>query len=306
MKKLLIIALTSSLFLTACGEKNEEYYLSNIDKAQAKLEVCEADMMKAMMSQDESAAQKLAEDKECNYAIKAVQEHKRLIREAEIKKAEAEKEAALSLLREKTAKEYTGLTWQDSIKKYSQSECSKSSFFRSDECGVEHEFYLSALEKGKAELGELGFMKLKDEFDTYCSKDARQFSECTVWQEAVKEQGNNYLNQLTLEELVDNHANYCPPSQRGAFSLNRHPACEVLNNVNIQKTKDRVKELVDNHELLKEQYNDCVDKIEILVARTGRTYGDEYNQLSNSVQCSLAQKARNELRLTHDNFKTKM
>lgn len=307
MKKTAILLIITSFLLSACSEKDEQYYLSNYDKAEVKLKQCENDIMVAFTKNDESAIAKLEVDQECKAASSAIKETKRQKRETEKKAREAAEEAKKKEVFAKIEAKYSPLSWQERIKTFSQTECAQKPWLKhSDsnlECLAEHAIYESALESGKAELGKVGFMTLKDQFDTYCSKDARQYTECTVWKEAVKEQGSIYLNTLSLEELINNKSNYCP-SIMGPFS---YQACEILSTVSRKKMDERINELVNNHELLKQEYNKCVDSIATInEQKHSMAYITKRNEITNSIQCVLTKNARTHLQLPFDNFETKI
>ena len=97
-KKTLLIGIFLSI--SACSDHNREYYEANIDKAELKMNECDASMEATFMSKDEEKLEALSKDVECNIAIKVFNEHKRNLakikrelkqRESEIAKKEEEK-----------------------------------------------------------------------------------------------------------------------------------------------------------------------------------------------------------------------
>ncbi|OCG61474.1 hypothetical protein [Gilliamella sp. GillExp13] len=75
LKNVLII-LTTAMVLTGCEEKNEEYYLNNIDSANKKVEQCNQDLEKAFMARDKDGIEKIKKDPECRAAISAIKKDK--------------------------------------------------------------------------------------------------------------------------------------------------------------------------------------------------------------------------------------
>ncbi len=77
MKKSLIVLVLSTLALTACSEKDKEYYLSNIDVAKEKVQQCKAALNTALMLKNEAKFTEVAESKECKAAELALREYER-------------------------------------------------------------------------------------------------------------------------------------------------------------------------------------------------------------------------------------
>ena len=92
MKAKLIILALLSITLTACGDKDLEYYQSNLDAAETKVEQCQKDMANAFNKADEEALKAVSEDLECNFADKAVKAHKSKIAKLKREKERAERE----------------------------------------------------------------------------------------------------------------------------------------------------------------------------------------------------------------------
>jgi len=85
------------LLVTACSDRDREYYEANIEKAESKAEECENAMEAAFRAQDEEKLVAISKDSECNFAVDVFNEHKRKLarvkRELEMKaREEAQKE----------------------------------------------------------------------------------------------------------------------------------------------------------------------------------------------------------------------
>lgn len=100
MKKILLGVLVLGV-LVGCGEKNEEYYFQNLDKAKDKIAVCEADLEKAFKNKDEKTFEKVSNNAECNAANDALKKQ----RQIEYEKAYKERELQAKLAAEKKAEE---------------------------------------------------------------------------------------------------------------------------------------------------------------------------------------------------------
>ena len=77
LKNVLLI-LTTAMVLTGCEEKNEEYYLNNIDSANKKVEQCNQDLGKAFMVSDKGGIEKVEKESECRAAMSAIKKDKKL------------------------------------------------------------------------------------------------------------------------------------------------------------------------------------------------------------------------------------
>ena len=84
MKKILLGVLVLGV-LAGCGEKNEEYYFQNLDKAKDKMTACKADAEKAFKNKDEKAFEKVRNNVECNAASDALQKQRQIDYEKKFK-----------------------------------------------------------------------------------------------------------------------------------------------------------------------------------------------------------------------------
>jgi len=90
-----VITIGALLTITACTERNKEYYEANIDEAEAKANQCEESMEAAFNAEDEKKLEALSKDAECNFAVNVYNDHKRKLarikREAEKRQLEKER-----------------------------------------------------------------------------------------------------------------------------------------------------------------------------------------------------------------------
>lgn len=205
------------LLITACSDRDREYYEANIDEAEKKSKQCEDAMEDAFNSEDEKKIEALSKDAECNFAVKVYGEHKRklarLKREAEKKKQEEKRLAEEEVFQEQYKEKLTNLK-----------SLAYTDFYKMGKgCGA-------------------GFMSKKTpECSAY--KDLREETE-TREVSLLKEKYNNGK----LEEFrdasckgVDFDEAYCAISRKAAK----------------QQNKERVEYYVSNREELKTEFNKC-------------------------------------------------
>mgnify|MGYP000055952275 CR=1 FL=1 len=92
MKARITTVIALSTILTACGDRDLEYYQSNLDSAETKVQQCQKDMEAAFSKRDEKGLKAVSEDLECNFADKAVRDHKSKIARLKREKERAERE----------------------------------------------------------------------------------------------------------------------------------------------------------------------------------------------------------------------
>lgn len=301
MKKISIGMALIAFSLTACEEKNKDYYLSHIDKAESKLASCEAELKQAVKAEDEAKIDKIYKDVECKSAKQALREH----REAELERIRLEEEkkaqAAIAEQKAKIEKELSHLDWQGVAHYYVNNECSTKWMKKDDyTCLALKSFYEEKAQQGKEELSKKSLEALLSEKKAFCSKDKRQFSACDIWQQAVAEQGKSTFEQLSLVELYQkrNSEKYCE------FDSPNYPACSAFRTVFKEKQNEVVNAYSQNYELLKTDYNQCVTAL--------KKVGDHYSKykereaITDNYPCVETQQARNKLGLGYDSFKTLM
>lgn len=212
-----MIALSALILITACSERDRDYYEANIDDAQAKAEECEASMEAAFRTQDEEELESLAKDAECNFAVEVFQEHKRKL--ARIKFEEQRKE------KERVRKEEEKVFEQQYAEQLiALKELPYPDFFslRKD-CGVV--FLAKKTPKCKA------YADLKDEVET---------REIDVLKKQYSEGKLEEYRDSSCKGVEYNEA-YCGLSRTAAR----------------QQKEERVNYYVNNREELKEEFNKC-------------------------------------------------
>ncbi len=289
----LLLTLMMSLLLTACSGKDKDYYLSHPDDAKEKHSACQMEAKEAFRNRDKEKLKQLYDKKsECHYAKEAVKFH----RKQQYKKKQEEKAAKEKLELDKALaeveKQYGELSWQAYTKYFVSSPCRKSFISNASyQCKAELALYEKKKQEGLAELKTKSFDKLLNLKKSYCSQDARRYSVCDIWKAATEEQGVKELSQLDVNSLFEKEDVLC----RDVLS----PACKAFRTVKNKQEKVIIANYVNNYELLKKDYNKCVD------AYQKANWGKQ-GRIALSYPCRQARMARNELRLGYDNFSKKM
>ncbi len=292
MKKLMVVGLLS-IFLVACGEKDENYYFEHQDKAQEKLQSCEEQMMKAFMNLDEKAGRAVDADAECNAAKAAIKkqhnleyEQKRAEEELQKRLAEEARLKAISDIEAQLEKELAGKEWNAVISEYlKQTDCQSYSGGKEPNCIAWKALYDKAVEQGKAELIQYAFADLKMQEPVYCGLDKRRGSACTVWAEARVARAELDLNGLDIEALSAVTDDYC---KNGEYNT-----CDVWKRAWQVKNDIIVKQLVEDDALFVETYNNCF--AELTNIRQADLKWNEKNRredaVVNSYPCNQAKQA---------------
>lgn len=199
--RMLFVLSVLSCFLVGCGDKDDEYYINHIDKAQEKMNDCEKQMTKAFTKRDKAAIEKIRKNTECQSARDAIMVHQRIELEKKQQEKEAKEKAELAAAREAAAKEYGKQTWQQYIVTYANSDCAESFFTKNNKCQAMEEIYKDKFQQGKDELYQIPFEKLSLAEDTYCKQDKRRYSACQIWKEVVDKQ-----EKEIVENYVKNYA----------------------------------------------------------------------------------------------------
>ncbi|PWD80726.1 hypothetical protein DC083_06325 [Ignatzschineria ureiclastica] len=262
MKKLIVVGLLS-VFLVACGEKDENYYFEHQDKAREKINSCEEQMMKAFMNLDEKAGRAIEADNECKAAKAAIKKQRNI--EYEKEKAEKEQQKrlaeearlkAITDIETQLEKELSGKEWPAVISEYlKQAECQQR-FFNQDEdlnCVAWKVIYDKAVETGKTDLAQYSFIDLNAQEPVYCGLDKRRGSACTVWAEARVARAEIDLKPLDIEALSTVREDYCT---NGDYNT-----CNVWTKAWQVKNDVIVKQFVEDDELFVETYNNCFAEV---------------------------------------------
>ncbi|MBS9781805.1 MAG: hypothetical protein KGV56_04855 [Gammaproteobacteria bacterium] len=273
MKKLSTILLVSCLtFIAACSEKDVKYYQDNPAEAKAKIEECEDNFMKALMSKKSKEELKaLKNNKECQAADqvlkairKAEREKARAEREAKIK---AEKEALekankemLAKAEENFAKEYGNMEWKAFQKIYKDHKCQHhSSLFSRQkltsedaECKVVKKHYDDLIVQAKNDFANQNFDELIKREKEFCQLDSGYMSQCSVWRDSLKASAETTFKDTSYEDLFMKRKDYC----KDAFDVN----CSLVESVLDKKAEPIIKKFGKDDELFKKTYTECYQK----------------------------------------------
>lgn len=308
MKKILLaIVMVATVGLAGCSEKKDKaYYLQNIDKAETKKAECEKKLIEALTNKDKKLVESLQQDAECQAAIDAV-------KEARQAKAEQERQAKEAKMREETDREKAKITqelgqtdWKGVLHYVVNSDCaqqyanmfSKSGFIVPKEnyrCLAVEQLYAENLELGKAELSKLSYDELLNQEKDYCSKDKRPLSACALWETVLNEQAEKAFIEKSFEELDKQKAEY-------ARYNDKHPASarKAFEKAFREKEKEVIENYTKNYDLLKQDYNQCIEKVKNIADYNARL------AITDAYPCSQTKSARSKLGLAFDNFKTMM
>lgn len=259
--KLLPLALIGAMALAGCEEKNEEYFLKNIDAATEKLEQCTQDFKKAFMAKDKNAAEKVSNNPECLAAESAIKKDKQLKDEQEKQRKEAEQKQAIDSAMADIQKQINGLTWTDVIEEYLKiDECKKALFSSTSgnpKCVAWETIFKEKVDEGKKELKQLSFDQLKTKMTSLCKLDKRTISNCSIAQEALQEKATEELANDDLQTIKAKEPIYC------ADDLKLLAVCRVAwNNAWQNQHNKLVKFYTQNNTEFVTTYNACIDKLE--------------------------------------------
>ncbi len=299
MKKTISLLLIPFI-LVGCGEKNEEYYLKNIDSAEKKVKQCENDLEKAFKNDNEKEFLRLADDPECNAANKAINKKREIERQAKRKLEEENKRKAIEEARESIISKIKDMNWQDSIMEYLKTSCEDSwPFVSSPNCVAWHAIYEEKIAEGNQELEKLNFEELNNSEEKYCSKDKRTESPCGVWEKARNKKAGDILNSLSITEIEKQESLFC--DKDGYSEL-----CRLWKNSWNEKSKELTKFFVDNYDEFKKTYNICYEGIKNIKSTNDKT--SEKNKyirkIENSTPCQQVARAFREKKLGYTAFKT--
>lgn len=303
--KAVIISLAAVLTLTGCGEKNEEYFLKNIDAAHKKIDECNKALEKAFTAKDRDTFEKAGKNIECQAAISAVQKDKRLKYELEQKRKEAEKKEAIQSELTAIRKQLNSLSWNDSINEYLKVEdCNRSfSLTRSPKCEAWKTVYDEQVDKGKKDLKQLSFDDLKIKMQSFCKLDKRMGSNCAVAQKALEEKANDELASADIQTIESEKSKYC------ASDIENLSVCYNSWHAAWKNKGDEfVKRYTENNAEFITTYNSCVDKLKEVDAQ--KLKWNEKNKLTRSIRegypCSQVREAYSKRGMGYSNFNKKI
>jgi hypothetical protein len=283
MMKVLKVAafvLIAGLGLTGCEEKNEEYYLKNLDSANEKLEKCSKALNEAFISNDENALEKLKEDAECKAASNAIQKDKQLKYELAKQRQEAERKQALEKELNAIKTQLAGKSWQASINEYLKVEGCRGLFASSDnyKCKAWDTIYKEKVDEGKNELKQLPFDDIKTKMFSICKLDKRHKSNCDVAQSALEEKAADELANADIQTIESQEPHYCSDDIRHLSACRKS-----WDNAWDRESKKYVKQFIENDEEFINTFNSCVDKMTTLETRNDISW-QEKDKIRRSIK----------------------
>ncbi len=312
MKKIILIGVLGAI-LVGCGDRDENYFFENQEKAASHLKSCEEKLMSALENGDKNKFETLRNDAECKAADSALKKQRQLDYEKEIaeyelqrkqrqldrEKEEAERELQRKLAEEKRLQEIAaekakiiaaneGNTWDKEISEFLKQDCNPSGWGEPTvECTAWIEFYDEAKAKGKKALAQLDFVDLKAQSKEYCSLDQRRGSSCAIWQEALAEKGVEELKGADIDTIEARKDEFC------ADEIRNLAVCSTSWR---QAWNDRnealIKHFVDNDQEFVQTYNSCVDQL-TAVEDKKLPYDQRYKEKSAITQTAPCQQAGN-------------
>lgn len=269
MKKIIIMTAMATI-LVACGDRDENYFFENQEKAASHLKSCEEKLMNALENGDEKSFKAVQGDLECKAADSALKKQRQLDYEKEVAERELQKKLAAEKRLQDIAEEKAkiraaneGNSWSQDISEYLKQECPVQLWSEpSVECAAWTEFYDDAVASGKSELSKLSFADLKTESKEYCSLDQRRGSSCAVWQEALAEKGVEELKGADIDTIEARRDEFCSDEVRNLAVCNTS-----WNRAWNDKNDELIKHFVDNDAEFVATYNQCVDKLDAVKAQ---------------------------------------
>ncbi|MWP47647.1 hypothetical protein [Gilliamella sp. Pas-s27] len=278
LKNVLLI-LTTTMVLTGCDEKNEEYYLNNIESANKKVEQCNKDLEKAFIAKDKSGIEKVEKDPECRAAMSAIQKDKKIKYELEKKRKEDERKQAVESEMSAIRQQVSGMSWGESVNEYLKVDDCKSSFSfnKSPKCEAWETVYNEKVDEGKNELKQLSFNEIKAKMQSLCKLDKRTGSNCSVAEKALEEKAADELANADIQTIESKKSLYC------AEDLVFQSACSVSWEKAWKKESDKyVKFYIENNADFVATYNSCIDKLEAVKAQ--KLNWNEENKLQKVIK----------------------
>lgn len=292
MKKIIVMSIIG-IVLTACGDRDEDYFFKNQDKAKGTFKACEQKLYKALENGDEKEFKTIQSDEECKAADSALKkqrlinwEQEQAERERLKQLEEAAKRKEILDEKEKIEMAHQGNSWQQNISAYLKLDRCETHLWQapSTECAAWSEFYKDAVNEGETILSSFSFEELKEKENTFCALDKRRGSACEVWMNVRDAKGKAALSGLDLFEIETVKANYC--HQENSFSS----ICQTWNNAWRVKSDQLVAYYTNEDDAFMETYNLCMDEIESVQNSEGdwREKSERESSIKSMSPCSQA------------------
>lgn len=220
-----IITTTLALLaVTACTERNTEYYENNIDEAQVKMDECEALMGEAFKSKDKERLEEISKNPECNSASTVVRKHKQKL--AHIKRELKQKEL------EKLKKEEE--------KKYNE----------------DYSKYLTSLQE--LNYKEVYTSTEKCKLNYKASKTAK----CNALKEVSKLKLDEEIQNLKVRYVGGKLEEFRKKSCKG-LDFNKVD-CKIAKQAESQQQKEKIDYYLSHRDELKKDFNECHEEFKSL------------------------------------------
>lgn len=292
MKKIIGIALVG-LILAACGDRDENYFFENQNKAKEHLKSCEEKLMDALENGNEKKFNEINNDAECLAAESALKKQRQL----DWQKEQEERELQKKLAEEKRLQDiadtkalitadHQDKTWEKRVSEYLKQDCNTGWFSTpTTECAAWSEFYEEAVDEGKAQLTALDFADLKTKANEYCKLDQRSGSSCAVWQEALADKGSSELENADIYTIEARKEEFCSDDIRNLNVCNRS-----WGDAWRAKNDELIKFYTDNDAEFIITYNQCVDRVQEVEAK-GLRYGEKNRAISAVTKAAPCEQA---------------
>lgn len=310
MKKIIIMGVLGAI-LAGCGDRDEEYFFKNQDKAKTVLKSCEEKLLNALENGNEKEFKALEADAECRAANSALKKQRQLDWEKERAEEELKKklaqEARLKEIADEKAKivaANSNNSWEKNVSEYLKQDCNVPLWGEPTvACAAWIEFYDEAVAKGKAELAAFSFDDLKDKSKEFCALDQRRGSTCAIWQDALADKGVEELKGADIYVLEARRDEFC------AQDISNLAVCnQSWRKAWDAKNEELVKYFTDNDAEFVQTYNQCVEQLdEIRDQKLGYFKMEEASRLiTRKAPCQQAADAYSRRGMGYSPFKVKI
>ena len=305
MKKILLGVLVLGV-LVGCGEKNEEYYFQNLDKAKEKVASCKEEAGNAFKNRDDKAFDKVRNNPECNAASDALQKQRQIeyekkvqAQELERKLAAEKRESEIAEFKNKLIEEHKEQPWQDKLTSALKFECQREFFAEPGvDCVAWESFHEDAINEGLKTLEASSFDDVVAKEAEFCSRDKRRGSACTVWQKSLEQKTTALVSELNLFDLEAQKAQFC---DNRSFP---REVCQAWSNRWDEQSKLLVKVFMDDFDVFKDTYNACVTDIATIKSQKlgWSKEHDAISAITRSAPCYQARDAYSQRGLGYSEF----
>lgn len=310
MKKIILIGVLGAI-LVGCGDRDENYFFENQEKAASHLKSCEEKLMSALENGDEKSFKALQSDAECKAADSALKKQRQLDYEKEVAERELQKKLAAEKRLQEIAAEKAkivaandGNSWEKDVSEFLKQDCNFSGWGEPTvECAAWLEFYEDAKDQGKTALAALSFSDLKAQSKEHCGLDQRRGSSCAIWQESLAEKGVEELKGADIDTIEARKDEFCADDISNLAVCNKSWR-QAWN----ERNEALIKHFVDNDQEFVQTYNSCVDQL-TAVEDKKLAYDQRYKEksaITRTAPCEQAGNAYTKRGMGYSPFNTKI